>query len=183
MNSIKQRKHNTPSPVNDITATSIPTAPRRTRSNAAVSKWKKRALVVIITILALFVGEALKGALFYSNDSLHQQQQQQQQEEHLVVVHGAILHLIHIKIHTHFIQVILIIRIMLNIKLIISSGIVIMLIITIIISTSTNKGTSNKVHNNSNSMFLLMHIINIGIVNNNNSHNHHIHTIQLLLLK
>eukprot|EP00986_Skeletonema_menzelii_P002487 scaffold671_cov153-Skeletonema_menzelii.AAC.4 len=77
MNSIKQRKHNTPSPVNDITATSIPTAPRRTRSNAAVSKWKKRALVVSITILALFVGEALKGALFYSNDSLHHHQQQQ----------------------------------------------------------------------------------------------------------
>ena len=73
MNSIKQRKHSTSLPVDNV-ATSVPTVPRRTRSNvSATSKWKKRALVVITITFALFVGKAFKGALFHSHDSPQQQ--------------------------------------------------------------------------------------------------------------
>eukprot|EP00985_Skeletonema_marinoi_P023232 scaffold15319_cov117-Skeletonema_marinoi.AAC.2 len=83
MNSIKQRKHNTPSPVDDNIAAPVSTAPRRTRSqdynnhNAVSSKWKNRALIAIGITFALFVGKGLKESFFRAptSSSLSSQQQ------------------------------------------------------------------------------------------------------------
>eukprot|EP00984_Skeletonema_dohrnii_P016151 scaffold7116_cov139-Skeletonema_dohrnii-CCMP3373.AAC.2 len=86
MNSIKQRKHNTPSPVadDDLADAPVSTAPRRTRSqdynnhNAASSKWKNRALLAMGITFAFFVAKDLKESFFRAPTSSSSQQQQQQ---------------------------------------------------------------------------------------------------------
>jgi hypothetical protein len=75
----------------------------------------------------------------------------------LLPLHGVVT-----RINTHTIQVIHTIRITLNTKLIISSGIVIMLIII----TTNNNGTSNSNRVHMDSSRLTIRIIIIGIVNN-----------------
>ncbi len=85
MNSIKHRKHNSTSSSLDNSATPVITASRRARSpdqrtnNAAVSKWKYKALAVIGATVVYLVGKDLKVALFHSPATSSSSSQKQQQ--------------------------------------------------------------------------------------------------------